>query len=172
MSTTLSELEDAIHDWLKIITGRETVRSNYDEQGLPITPYCAFRIKETVPMDHPTRTLSGDGLTETIEVMNQVKINITLLGGEASAAINKVIASAWAANRNIDLWVISGMGGFSNPLDLTSLETGAMRQRWEATLTLYTTLAESFAGEFQEVFELSINETDRGLTYKEDQPVN
>lgn len=172
MSTTLSDLEDAIFEWLETITGREIVRSDHDEGHLPKEPYCSFRINETKPLDHPVAVLSTDGLTETIEQMSEIKVKIVLLGGAASAVINRVIASMWAADRNVDLWAISGLGGFTNPLDLTSLETGAMRQRWETTLTLYTTLSEDFTGQFQEVFELSVVETDKGLIYEEDQPID
>lgn len=172
MLTTLKELEDAIYDWLLLATGREIVSGGYDEMQGSSVPSIAFEIKNINNHDHPTRSLSVDGLTESIEQSAEIKIKIVVLGGSAMQAINRVIASTWSATRSFDLWKICGLGGFTPPIDLTALETGALRQRWESTLTLYATIGEDFTGEYFESYKLTVNETDLKQIHLKDQPVD
>ena len=169
---SLDELEDKIYAWLVLVTARTVISAGYDEQGKPSSPYCNFEIKNTKPFDKPVVNLSNDGLTESIETLMEVSIKIMLVGGNAMTTVNRVVASAWAASRNHDLWDVSGLGSFSNPIDLTALETGTQRQRWETNLILYATISEEFTGEYQEKFNLIVNENDKGLIYEVEQPIN
>ena len=172
MSTTLSELEDLIYDWLLDVTGREVVSAGYNESGVPSVPYCASEIKDTNPLDHPVVKLSADGLTESIETLKTFSVKIQLIGGNAATSIGRVTASVWSTARHFDLWTVAGLGGLTPSIDLTKLETGKLRQRWETKLTLYATIKDDFTGEYEESFSLTVNENDKGLIYSEDQPID
>ncbi|MPW31955.1 hypothetical protein F9L16_23660 [Agarivorans sp. B2Z047] len=172
MSTTLDELEKALHDWLALVTSRVIVAAGYDEQPRPKDPYCSFQITDTKPLDHPVTTLSEDGLTESIYQQHSVQVTLEVIGGNSNQVINRILSSTWSAGRSFDLWKLCGLGGFTEPNNLTALEVGTLRQRWQSKLTLHTTLRENFTGEYQNTFNLSINETDKGEVYNKDQPVD
>ena len=158
MMATFNDVENKILDWIFNITGREIILA-HDGQGFKQrNPYALVWLKTYNVPNFQKRTLSTDGLTETIKTWTQVKVDLSLYGGNALQDASLLSHSLYSAKRYQDLYKIMGLGSVSDLNDLTALETGAMKTRIDMTVTFNTELEDSFTSDYFESIDVTINE--------------
>lgn len=166
-ATTLKALSDALGRML--LTVRSTlVVGRVGEVSVPATPFIMYAVDTFTPQGFTVTEIAGDKPDETQTVQSRatpVTFVVEVIGGEAAQDAWACCAVLRQSQRWLDLWGISGLAGVSDPINLSALETGTMRQRWQLRITLFATLELTNAAEVIE--QVTITTADRTITIQQ-----
>ena len=166
MSTTTKKLEEVLYDWaFSLIPSRVVIISNQVDGNSPNEPYISIRLTQSPTSQNPEVTLSDNGELETISQRCLFTVNVECVGDEAfqdaKSACIVLASSLYSANRYLDLWTVSGLGGVATgPQSLTTATLATNRSRWQFQYTLYAVIDNSFTGQYFDNLELKVIDGD------------
>lgn len=164
---TITELESAVAAWLNAVRGaRQLVKGRIGEAPAPAVPYLMYAVDiAELPAHMP---LDTDGTTQTVrapdtrvEVPISVVGDITTGGHSARNDAAAFVMSLWQSQRTADMLAQCGLWGVGPVRNLTAVEVGTMRQRYDFTVTLSAILtadapAETIESVTAGIYELTI----------------
>lgn len=161
---TLTQIETAVAAWLNAIRGaRQLVKGRIGEAPVPAVPYLTYSVDlvdvpDLVPVDLGTTTQTARASATPIELVVQFVGDLPdghVARNDAAAAVLSLRHSQrWA-----DLYTAAGLAGVSPIRNLSQLETGAMRQRFDVRLTLSAILTADAPAELIETVQAGIYES-------------
>lgn len=163
---TLDEVRDAFLLWARTITGRKVVLANTANSEFPKlrVPYVEVFITSYENPTYQVSQLSEDGLTETVRAIIRQSIELNIYGGNAMQDASKLSRSLWTATRYLDLWKVCGLASVGVISDLSALETGAIKQRSNFIIQIYSTLLDTFAASFVDDLPVEISVDEKGFS--------
>lgn len=163
---TITEIETAVAAWLNAVRGaRQLVKGRIGEAAAPALPYLMYAVDIT---ELPSSIPVDVGATQTarapdtrVEVIMSVVGDITAGGHAARNDAATLALSLRHSQRTVDVLAQCGLWGVSTIRNLTAVEVGAMRQRYDLTVTLSAILtadapAETIHEVTAGVYELTI----------------
>lgn len=153
---TLDQIRDVFLTWGTNITGRVAFLASLSEDGKPATPYFTVYLAGMQPSTPQNVELSVDGLTETINSLDIMRLTINTIGGEAMQDASRLLRSLFSSQRFLDLWTICGYTSVTEATDLSFLETGTMRQRAQFTINIQARVGDTFVVSSFDALDLTI----------------
>ncbi len=141
--TTLVQLKQGVAALMKVMLPNRIIHEGMVGEGAaPNRPYMIYRLESFDLPDSIVNNIDevGEDFTQSIRAMTGVIFGLSFIGGDAFADAQRFMLSVRMTQRSGDLWKICGLSGFSPIQDLTALEVGAMRQRVDVKMTLFTSL--------------------------------
>ncbi len=163
---TITEIETAVAAWLNAVRGaRLLVKGRIGEGAAPAVPYLMYAVDltelpDSIPVD--TDTLQTARAPDTrLEVAMSVVGDIAAGNRSARNDAATLALSLRHSQRTADVLAQCGLWGVSPIRNLTAVEVGAMRQRYDFTVTLSAILtadapAETIHEVTAGVYELTI----------------
>lgn len=140
LTTTISELEDLFYDYLFAIVPDRDIKyitnGNYPQTNKP----SVFIV--TNPFIGNTHPVVGrdDGEVETVTQVGAITFTVDVVGGSFQADTAKIQGGFWSANFWKTIGTKSGLGEIATGQDLSRLETGTIKGRYQFSITLHCIL--------------------------------
>lgn len=142
---TITQLETLVVSWLNAVRGaRELVKGRIGEAAAPSVPYLMFSVDVVQLPDSIPNRITGNTQTAAA-VVGQVEIAMSFVGDlpaphSARNDATSTLISLRHSQRTADIYAGAGLMAVGPITNLSGLETGAMRQRFDCRLTLSATL--------------------------------
>lgn len=164
---TITEIETAVAAWLNAVRGaRQLVKGRIGEAAAPSVPYLMYSVDiaelpSSIPVDMGSGAQTARAPDTRIEVIMSVVGDIATGGHAARNDAAALVLSLRHSQRTADMLAQCGLWGVSPIRNLTAVEVGTMRQRYDLTVTLSAILtADASAETIHEVtagvYELTI----------------
>lgn len=164
---TITEIESAVAAWLNAVRGaRQLVKGRIGEAPAPAVPYLMYavdltQLPDSIPVDLGATAQTARAPDTRLEVVLSVVGDITSAAHSARNDAAALALSLRHSQRTTDVLAQCGLWGMSPIRNLTAVEVGTMRQRYDLTVTLSAILtadapAESIHQVTAGVFELTI----------------
>lgn len=163
---TITEIESAVAAWLNAVRGaRQLVKGRIGEAAAPAVPYLMYSVDIT---ELPSSIPVDMDIAQTARAPDtRVDVTMSVVGDIASGAhaarndAATLVLSLRHSQRTADVLAQCGLWGVSPIRNLTAVEVGAMRQRYDLTVTLSAILtadapAETIHEVTAGVYELTI----------------
>lgn len=163
---TLTQVESAVAAWLNAVRGaRALVKGRIGEAAAPAVPYLMYSVgtvelPDSIPvaMDVSQTARAPDTV---VEVNISVVGDITTGGHAARNDATALVLSLRHSQRTLDIKAAAGVWGVSQVQNMSALEVGTLRQRYDLTVTLSVILTADAAPETIEkvttgIYELTI----------------
>lgn len=164
---TKDQIKDAIYDWLAPVSTPAPVDWEDVDDADRKDTRVSLRLIEGKADAFPDVELNVDGGgtgSETITETALLTLVINTRGKDAEILADKIRASVWSSQRSgFDaLWKYVGLGSVSTILDLSELESAQIDARYEFRVKLHTTLEHTFAADYAETVEVTVNDESLG----------
>lgn len=141
---TITQIETAVAAWLNAVRGaRELVKGRIGEAAAPSVPYLMYSVDVVqLPDSIPTR-IADD--TQTAGAVAVLEVALSFVGDiapghSARNDASLIMLSLRHSQRTADILAVAGLMGVGSITNMTALEVGTLRQRYDCRLTLSATL--------------------------------
>lgn len=149
---TPTQLETAVAAWLNAVRGaRELVKGRIGEAPAPAVPYIMYSVDVLeLPDSIPTH---DDGTTQTVRASAvPVEIALSIVGDLAAPATARndaarLLLTLRMSQRTADVLAMAGLAGVGPVRNMSAVEVGTMRQRFDTRVTLSAILTAEAATE-------------------------
>lgn len=133
---SIADVENALADMLTATTGRPVEQGRIGEGPAPSRPTAIWNLEriETVgrmrvEMGTRQRIVASD---------TRMTFVVEMIGGNAADDMLRFLMSFRASQRWADIYRYCGLMRYTEPINLSAVETGRYRQRYETSITLST----------------------------------
>lgn len=138
---TLTDLETAVASWLNAVRGpRELVKGRIGEAAAPAVPYVMYSI-DAVGELSALFEVEDDGTIQRTQASDtSVTVVMSVVGDLPGAPARndalRILLTLGHSQRTADLLGKAGFLGLNGPRNMSAVEVGAMRQRWDCSVEL------------------------------------
>ena len=137
ITTTIPQLKDLFYDYVESIVPNRTIRyimrGDYPKTNKP----SVFISYVLTPSGSNYHSYDTDNDTETVISDQLMTFTVDVVGGEFEIDTQKIIALLWHSEAWKTIFQESGLAAVTDPVDLTNIEQGNVRGRYQFNISLH-----------------------------------